>query len=57
MCLRRFVCSRGQGAASVAKLLANSGFKGAYAIKGGAENGWRVSEVPALLVQHPPLDF
>jgi len=31
-------------AASVAKLLANSGFKGAFAIKGGAEgpNGWKV---------------
>ncbi len=33
-------------AASVAKLLANSGFKGAFAIKGGAEgpNGWKVRD-------------
>jgi len=35
-------------AANVAKLLANSGFQGAYAIRGGAEgpNGWQEKELP-----------
>ena len=42
-CVRRF----DGNAAIVAKLLANSGFKSAYAIRGGAEgqNGWRVRPV------------
>ncbi|XP_024386648.1 uncharacterized protein [Physcomitrium patens] len=37
--------------ATVAKLLANSGFKSAYAIKGGAEgpNGWNEKELPWLM--------
>ena len=37
---------------TVAKLLANSGFKSAYAIKGGAEgqNGWRVRPVEILIL-------
>eukprot|EP00250_Pteridium_aquilinum_P031610 c43926_g1_i1 orf=315-1643(-) len=36
---------------SVAKFVTDSGFKSAYAIKGGAEgpNGWRTSELPWLL--------
>lgn len=42
-------------ASTVAKLLANSGFKSAYAVKGGADgqNGWKVRSVEcfvALLV-------
>lgn len=46
-----YVLDRFDGsAATVAKLLANSGFKSAYAIKGGAEgqNGWREKDLPWL---------
>jgi hypothetical protein len=46
------VCRFDGSAATVAKLLANSGFKSAYAIKGGAEgqNGWRVRPVEILIL-------
>ncbi|KAG0568764.1 hypothetical protein KC19_6G044000 [Ceratodon purpureus] len=52
-----YVLDRFDGSsASVAKLLANSGFKGAYAIKGGSEgpNGWQAKDLPWAM---PPKSF
>ncbi|CAM6003747.1 unnamed protein product [Sphagnum balticum] len=46
-----YILDRFDGSSAVvARLLANSGFKGAYAIKGGAEGnkGWKESELPWL---------
>lgn len=59
MCSLRYRVHRFDGdSATVAKLLANSGFKSAYAIKGGAEgpNGWNVRiakplSLPAFLLE------